>query len=159
MLLFFPPISSLSVSLLNSRGRKEMWRNSQVNNEMHRFVVDYQEHPKIIEIHAELKRLSGIMHNARYVQCTLCCMMWKKRKRCFICGTVVRNWLLHFDSSTKLLVVQSKWWKNMQVCEDCHTSTKLIPEIVGRAIMVRDADCFITLRMVFVPCMDDWRCQ
>jgi len=24
--------------------------------------------------------------------------------------------------------------------------------------MVRDADCFITLRMVFVPCMDDWRC-
>jgi hypothetical protein len=25
--------------------------------------------------------------------------------------------------------------------------------------MVRDADCFITLRMVFVPCMDDWRCQ
>jgi hypothetical protein len=68
---------------------------------MHRFVVDYQDHPKMIEIHAELKRLSGIMHNARYVPCTLCCMMWKKRKRCFICVTVVRNWLSHLDSANK----------------------------------------------------------
>jgi hypothetical protein len=30
--------------------------------------------------------------------------------------------------------------KNLQVCEDCHTSTKFIPKIVKRAIMVRDAN-------------------
>ncbi len=29
--------------------------------------------------------------------------------------------------------------KNMQVFEDCHTSTKLISKIVGTTIMVRDA--------------------
>jgi hypothetical protein len=32
--------------------------------------------------------------------------------------------------------------KNLQVCEDCHTSTKFISKIVGRVIMVRDANCF-----------------
>jgi uncharacterized protein YqgC (DUF456 family) len=42
---------------------------------------------------------------------------------------------LHLGSSTQLLVVLSKWGKNLWVCEGCHTSS--IP--------------FITLKMVFVP--------
>jgi hypothetical protein len=32
--------------------------------------------------------------------------------------------------------------KNLKVCKDCHTSTKFISKIVGRAIMVRDANRF-----------------
>jgi hypothetical protein len=32
--------------------------------------------------------------------------------------------------------------KKLWVCEDWHTSTKFISKIVGRAIMVRDANCF-----------------
>jgi len=30
--------------------------------------------------------------------------------------------------------------KNLWLCEDCHTSTKFTSQIVGRAIMVRDAN-------------------
>jgi hypothetical protein len=30
----------------------------EVNNEIHTFVVDDQDHPQMVEIHAELKRLS-----------------------------------------------------------------------------------------------------
>jgi hypothetical protein len=42
----------------------------EVNSEVHRFVVDDQDHPQIIEIHAELLRLSGLMHDAGYMPCT-----------------------------------------------------------------------------------------
>ncbi len=38
-----------------------------MNNKVHTFVVDDQDHPQMTEIHAELKRLSGLMHNVGYV--------------------------------------------------------------------------------------------
>ncbi len=39
----------------------------EVNNEVHIFVIDDQDHPKMIEIHAELQRLSRLMQDATYV--------------------------------------------------------------------------------------------
>ncbi len=42
----------------------------EVNNEVHTFVVDNQDHPHMIEIHAELQRSSRLMHNAGYVPST-----------------------------------------------------------------------------------------
>ncbi len=41
----------------------------EVNNEVHTFVVDSQDHPQMIEIQVELQRLSGLMHDAGYVPC------------------------------------------------------------------------------------------
>jgi hypothetical protein len=40
---------------------------SEVNNEVHMFVADDQDHPEMIEIQAELQRLSTLMHDVRYV--------------------------------------------------------------------------------------------
>jgi hypothetical protein len=42
----------------------------EVNNEVHTFVVEDQDHPQMMEIHAELQRLSRLMHDAGYVPCT-----------------------------------------------------------------------------------------
>jgi hypothetical protein len=81
----------------------------EVNNEVHMFVADNQDQPEMIEIHAKLQRLSGLMHDAGYVPCTeFVWMMWKKKKRYFLCVTIVRNWLLHLGSSTQLLVLLSE---------------------------------------------------
>jgi hypothetical protein len=57
----------------------------EVNNEMHTFVVDNQDHLQMIEIHSELQRLSGLLHDAGYVckRVNLLCLM---KKRCFICA-------------------------------------------------------------------------
>jgi hypothetical protein len=41
----------------------------EMNNEVHTFVVDGQDHPQMIEIHVELQRLWGLMHDAGYVPC------------------------------------------------------------------------------------------
>ncbi len=42
----------------------------EVNNEVHTVVVDNQDHPQMIEIHAELQSPSRLMHNAGYVPFT-----------------------------------------------------------------------------------------
>jgi hypothetical protein len=41
-----------------------------VNNEVHAFVVEDQDHPQMIESHAELYGLSGLIHGAGYVPCS-----------------------------------------------------------------------------------------
>ncbi len=40
-----------------------------MNNEVHTFVVEDQDHPQMMEIHAKLQRLSRLMHDAGYVPC------------------------------------------------------------------------------------------
>jgi hypothetical protein len=42
----------------------------EVNNEVHLFVVEDQNQPQMTEIYAELQRLSGLMHDTRYMSCT-----------------------------------------------------------------------------------------
>jgi hypothetical protein len=46
--------------------------------------------------------------------------------------------------------------KNLRICKDCHTSTKFISKIVGRAIMVRDANRFHHFEDGVCSCMDYW---
>jgi short-subunit dehydrogenase len=79
-----------------------------MNNKVHTFVVDDQDHPQMTEIHAELKRLSGLVHNVGYVPYSRFVLHdVEEEERCFICVTIVRNWLLHLCSSTQLLVLHS----------------------------------------------------
>jgi len=39
----------------------------EVKNEVHSFIAGNQDHPQMIEIHTELQRLSGLMHDVGYV--------------------------------------------------------------------------------------------
>ncbi len=57
----------------------------EVNNEDqdHTFVVEDQDHPRMIEIHGELQRLSGLMHDvwSTYLVQNSFYIMWKKKRR------------------------------------------------------------------------------
>jgi len=80
----------------------------EVNNKVHRFVIEDQDHLQVIEIHSELQRLSMPVRDARgtcLVQ-NLFCIMWKKNA--VVCVTIARNWLLHLGSSTQLPLILSK---------------------------------------------------
>jgi hypothetical protein len=61
------------VRILNSReGERGVKKQpvctwSEVNNEVHVLVADDQDHPEMIEIQAELQRLSTLVHDVRYV--------------------------------------------------------------------------------------------
>ncbi len=39
----------------------------EVNNEVHKFIVDDQDHPQMGEIHAELQRLSVLICDSGYM--------------------------------------------------------------------------------------------
>ncbi len=76
-----------------------------MNIEVHTFVVvGDQNHPQIMEIHAELQRLSRLMHDAGYVPCTKFVLHDVEEEQVCICVTMARNWLLHLGSSTQLLI-------------------------------------------------------
>lgn len=49
-----------------------------------------------------------------------------------------------------------KVFKNLRVCEDCHTVTKYISKIVGREILVRDAARFHLFKDGHCSCADFW---
>jgi hypothetical protein len=115
-----------------------------VTNEVHTFVVDDQDHPQMIEICAELKRLSGLMYDVEYVPyiLNLCYMTWKKKKKVFhLCyhrkKLAVEFGLINTAPGTQLQII-----KDQRVCEDFHTSTKFISKILRRVIMVRDVNQF-----------------
>ncbi len=93
---------------------------------MHTFVVDYQDHPQMIEIHAELKRLSGPMHHvgqAPYTEGVLHAVE-AEEKVFHLCHygekLAIAFGLINTAPGTPLQIIKNQW-----VCEDCHTSTKL----------------------------------
>jgi hypothetical protein len=129
----------------------------EVNNEVHTFVVEDQDHPQMIEIHGELQRLSGLMHDAGYVPCTNFILhdVEEEEKVFHLCHhsekLAIALGLINTAPGTPLRIR-----KNLRVCEDCHTSTKFISKIVGRAIMVRDANRFHHFEDGICSCMDYW---
>ncbi|CAM6058325.1 unnamed protein product [Sphagnum tenellum] len=129
----------------------------EVNNEVHAFVVEDQDHPQMNEIHGELQRLSGLMHDAGYVPCTKFILhdVEEEEKVFHLCHhsekLAIALGLINTAPGTPLRIR-----KNLRVCEDCHTSTKFISKIVGRAIMVRDANRFHHFEDGICSCMDYW---
>jgi hypothetical protein len=121
------------------------------------FVVDDQDQPQMIEIHAELQRLSGLMHDAGYMPCTKFVLhdVEEEEKVFHLCHhsekLAIAFGLINTAPGTPLQIR-----KKLRVCEDCHTSTKFISKIVGRAIGVRDANCFQHFEDGVCSCMDYW---
>ncbi len=65
-----------------------------MNNEVHKFVVEDQDHPQMMEIHAKLQRLSWLMHDAGYVPCTE-----------FVLDDVEEEKVFHLCNHNKKLVI------------------------------------------------------
>ncbi|CAK9861256.1 unnamed protein product, partial [Sphagnum jensenii] len=129
----------------------------EVNNEVHTFVVDDQDHPQMPEIHAELQRLSGHMHDAGYTPCKKSIMhdVDEEEKVFRLCHhrekLAIAFGLINSAPGTTLRIR-----KNLRVCEDFHTSTKFISKIAGRTIMVRDANRFHHFEDGVCSCRDYW---
>ncbi|CAK9211914.1 unnamed protein product [Sphagnum troendelagicum] len=129
----------------------------EVNNEVHTFVVDDQDHPQMIEIRAELQRLSGLMHDAGYVPDTNFVLhdVEEEEKLFHLCHhsekLAIALGLINTPPGTPLRIR-----KNLRVCEDCHTSAKFISKVVGRAIMVRDVNRFHHFEDGICSCMGYW---
>jgi hypothetical protein len=129
----------------------------ELNNKVHTFVVDDQDHPQISEIRAELKRLSGWMHEEGYVPETKFVLhdVEEEEKVSQLCHhsekLAIAFGLISTPSHTPLRI-----FKNLRVCGDCHTATKFIAKIVERTIIVRDANRFHHFKDGACSCKDYW---
>ncbi len=128
-----------------------------MNNEVHTFVVDDQEYPQINEIHAELKRLYVQMKDAGYVpDITFMLHDVEEEEKLFhLCQhsekLAIAYGLISTPPGTPIRI-----FKNLHVCGDCHSAAKFIAKLVGRAIIIRDANRFHHFENGLCSCKDDW---
>jgi pentatricopeptide repeat protein len=129
----------------------------EVNNKVHTFVVDDQDHPCMLEIHAELERLSKHMTHEGYVPET----------EIFLHDVEQEEDVLHLCHHSEKLAIAFglistppgtplRITKNLRVCGDCHTASKFISKIVGRAILMRDTNRFHHFEDGICSCRDSW---
>ncbi|KAF8395408.1 hypothetical protein HHK36_019354 [Tetracentron sinense] len=133
------------------------WTWIEVDNKTHQFSVGDKTHPRSKEIYETLKILSEKLELVGYVPDT--------------------NFVLHdvdeelkagilYTHSEKLAIafglvgtsegMPIRITKNLRICGDCHTFSKLVSEIARREIVVRDANRFHHFKEGACSCGDYW---
>ncbi|KAJ7522179.1 hypothetical protein O6H91_19G086300 [Diphasiastrum complanatum] len=129
----------------------------EVDNQLHAFVVGDATHPQSKEIQAELDRLVGLMKMAGYKPNLNFVLddVEDEEKENALCGhsekQAIAFGLINTPFGTPIRIK-----KNLRVCGDCHSATKIISKIVGRDISVMDANRYHHFKDGFCSCGDYW---
>ncbi|CAM6124798.1 unnamed protein product [Calypogeia fissa] len=150
---------SLVRTMMQERGvRKEpgcSW--IEVDNKVHEFVVGDTSHPEAKAIYTELNKLTEKLKAEGYMPDTQIVFqnVDEEDKELALCSHSERlaivYGLMHIPRG-KPICVQ----KNLRVCSDCHTATKLISKVTGREIIARDANRFHHFKDGVCSCGDQW---
>eukprot|EP01018_Ginkgo_biloba_P019175 Gb_04167 [translate_table: standard] len=146
-------------TMMKDRGLKKTPGCSliEINNRVHAFHVGDRSYLQCEEIYAMLETLAEQMKEAGYVPNTN-----------FVLHDVEEEVKEHmlFIHSEKLAIAFGlintspgtliRITKNLRVCGDCHSATKLISKIVNREIIVRDANRFHHFKDGLCSCRDYW---
>lgn len=124
---------------------------------IHEFLVEDDAHPHAKEIHLMLKEISERFSSIGYRPDTtqVFLNMDEEEKRGVLSHhsekIAVAFGLISTDPHTPLHVV-----KNLRICEDCHSSMKLISKLYKRKIIVRDRKRFHHFDDGSCSCKDCW---
>jgi pentatricopeptide repeat protein len=130
----------------------------EVNGKVYEFISDDNLHPNIKEIHEELQLLTEEMIEAGYDPDT----SWvtrdveneeeKKELLCRHSEKLAMTWaMMNTAAGTTIRIT-----KNLRVCGDCHTATKIISKIRKREIIVRDMSRYHHFKDGKCSCGDYW---
>jgi hypothetical protein len=128
-----------------------------VNNKVHTFVVGDESHSQTEIIYAKLETLYGQMKELGYVpdmNFVLHDVEEEQKEDMLYCHSeklAIAFGLLNTTPGIPIRIV-----KNLRVCGDCHSATKLISKIVSREIVVRDANRFHHFKDGWCSCGDYW---
>ena len=130
----------------------------EVSKKVHLFRAGDVSAPQFEAIHESLEMLYSLMAREGYVpdpREVSQNVEEEEEKRRLVCGhserLAIAFGLLNTEPGTPLQVM-----KNLRVCGDCHEVTKLISKIVGREILVRDANRFHLFKDGACSCNDRW---
>eukprot|EP01018_Ginkgo_biloba_P031290 Gb_27322 [translate_table: standard] len=145
--------------LMKDRGLKKTQGCSfiEVNKRAHAFAAGDRSYCQSEEIYATLEILAGQMKEAGYVP-----------NKNFVLHDVGEELKEHMlcSHSEKLAIafglintsprIPIHITKNLRICDDCHSATKFISKIIGRKIIVRDANRFHHFKDGLCSCADYW---
>ncbi|KAJ7558177.1 hypothetical protein O6H91_04G027400 [Diphasiastrum complanatum] len=123
----------------------------EVNGQSHVFVANDDRHPQIAEIKAELKRLAVKIKKIGYAKNDI-----GKGQKFFSFCTHSEKLAIAFGLINTPQGTCLHLFKNLRVCDDCHTATKYISRIVRREIIVRDANRFHHFKEGVCSCKNYW---
>eukprot|EP01018_Ginkgo_biloba_P024506 Gb_17916 [translate_table: standard] len=129
----------------------------RIKNRVHTFLAEDRSHPQMDEIDAKLEELSAQMKEAGYVpnpNFVLRDMEQEQKEHSLYHHSerlAIAFGLISTPPGTPIQII-----KNLRVCGDCHAASKFISKIVGREIVVRDANRFHHFKDGLCSCGDYW---
>lgn len=146
-------------TLLNDKGMKKVpgCSSVEVNSVVHEFLVGDKVHPQSKEIYEMLSEIDELLEKAGFVADTSEVLYdmdeeWKEgslsqhsEKLAIAFG------LISTKPGTTIRIV-----KNLRVCRNCHSATKLISKIFNREIIARDRNRFHHFKNGVCSCNDYW---
>ncbi|KAG9440291.1 hypothetical protein H6P81_020456 [Aristolochia fimbriata] len=128
-----------------------------IDNKTHEFLAGGRKHPKSKEIYYMLEELGVLLKREGYVpetEIVLHDIEESDKERVLQVHSeklAIAYGLISTKPGTTIRIV-----KNLRVCLDCHTVTKLISKITGRRIVVRDRNRFHHFVNGSCSCGDYW---
>ncbi|KAG6750305.1 hypothetical protein POTOM_047409 [Populus tomentosa] len=129
----------------------------ELDGVIHEFLVEDDSHPRAEGIHSMLEEMSDRLRSVGYRPNTTQVLlnMDEKEKQSALHyhseKIAIAFGLISTKPQTPLQIV-----KNLRVCEDCHSSIKLVSKIYNRKIIVRDRKRFHHFENGSCSCMDYW---
>lgn len=146
-------------TFLKDKGMKKVpgCTSIEVDGIVHEFVVSDRAHAKSEEIYRMLDEVDRLLEKAGHVNDTaeVYYDVDEERKGGVVCEhsekLAIAFGLMSTKAGTTLRIV-----KNLRVCGNCHTATKLISKIYNREIIARDRCRFHHFKDGHCSCMDYW---
>ncbi|XP_058074608.1 pentatricopeptide repeat-containing protein At1g08070, chloroplastic-like [Magnolia sinica] len=129
----------------------------EVDGVVHEFVMGDESHPQSHEIYSMVEDMVQLLKVAGYVpnKSEVLFDMDEEEKENALCRhsekLAIAFGLISTSPGTTIRVV-----KNLRVCNDCHTATKLISKVYNREIIVRDRNRFHHFKDGSCSCKDFW---
>lgn len=129
----------------------------EINNKVHEFLAGDLRHPKSKEIYMMLEEINRRLEAHGYsprIDTVLHDVGEREKEQSLRVHSerlAISFGLISTSPGTTIKIV-----KNLRVCSDCHTVTKLISKITGRRIVVRDRNRFHHFENGTCSCGDYW---
>ncbi|MQL97562.1 hypothetical protein Taro_030253 [Colocasia esculenta] len=144
---------------MGSSGTKKIPGKSwiEVNSVVHQFFAGDKSHPHSDKIYMKLDELGRLLELEGYspnVDSVVCDVEDEDKEQALYVHSekiAIAFGLISTPEGTDIRVV-----KNLRVCNDCHSSIKLISKIVGRDIILRDNNRFHHFSGGTCSCKDYW---
>ncbi|KAF6167682.1 hypothetical protein GIB67_017177 [Kingdonia uniflora] len=145
--------------MIDSSGMKRTAGKSwiELNNVVHQFFAGDQSHPQSDKIYARLDELGKLLEVEGYkpnVDSVISDIDDEEKELSLNVHSeklAIAFGLINTPEGTLIRIV-----KNIRVCDDCHSSIKLISKIVNRDIVLRDGNRFHHFSGGLCSCQDYW---